>query len=808
MEPARALLVRSRLLERLAARWFDPVVAVVAPAGYGKTTLLSQAVAANALSPVGFDRWLTCTAELAVASSLGQRLCEVVDASVPGDGDVPTAVRDAVWRRSPQAFALILDDVHEIPADSEAARLLAAVVAALPANGHVVLAGRHLPPLDVGRAPLVTTDLVFTPEELAEFAALRGVPASTVAPCEGWPALAELYAGGGPAPGDYVDRVVLRRWPPERLEQLALLAGLGRFDDEIARAVLGPGVEVADVVESVPLVTRPAEGQWAVHPLWRDWLAGIVPHAGVADVRRRAGRVLLGRGHADQAVRLFADAGAWDDVTDAVATALRSSQLVEKDLLADWYGRLPGEARATPGGRLLAAALAGEDEPAAAIERFDDCAAAFRAAGHGPGEVACLAQIARLAWWLERPERMLGVGERVFELEAAGCAEATPLASLWRSFFAHFGGDDAEALAELDRADAGIQDGLADWLRSVMLLRQGRFAEAQLDAERAARGLGGAHALFADRTRAQALWLQGRGAEATEALAHLVERLARSGHGTHLALVTADASTAHAMQGHAEQAGRYLAAARSLARTIPPSPMLDTDLAIAEAATAVASGDEAGAAASLASYVERRPVAQGLASLAQTPHLACSTCWSRPPGRRGTGSTCRRSSAPGASSPAPSPRSATPAGCRTTRRRWATSTWCRPTCPPGGSASSAWPRSPPGARTAGPCSSGRGRARTRSSPRSASGPSHRPGRRPGPRCAGSPARPPRRSSSASSAPSSCGRAASRSGPPSGGGPGCGRCWPTWPCTGPSAATGCATTCGHGSTPTPSPATCG
>jgi ATP/maltotriose-dependent transcriptional regulator MalT len=188
----RTMLVRQRLLERLRARWYVPVTVVSAPAGYGKTTLLSQAMTANALAPLGVDCWLACESDEATASSLGQGLAEAVGAAPPtlasaGAGpEAPSrtalagAVSEAMWQRSPRQVALVVDDVHEIPAGSEAAALLASIVGTLPANGHIVLAGRGPPPLALARldvegrvARLDEADLAFTDAEVTAFAALR-----------------------------------------------------------------------------------------------------------------------------------------------------------------------------------------------------------------------------------------------------------------------------------------------------------------------------------------------------------------------------------------------------------------------------------------------------------------------------------------------------------------------------------------------------------------------------------------------------------------------------------------------------------
>jgi ATP/maltotriose-dependent transcriptional regulator MalT len=106
------MLVRPRLLERLGARWYVPVVVVSAPAGYAKTTLLSQAVAANAVAPLGVDCWLACGPDDAAASSLGEGLARAVGAAAStalsgptapdaeSGTDLAVAVSEAMWQRT------------------------------------------------------------------------------------------------------------------------------------------------------------------------------------------------------------------------------------------------------------------------------------------------------------------------------------------------------------------------------------------------------------------------------------------------------------------------------------------------------------------------------------------------------------------------------------------------------------------------------------------------------------------------------------------------------------------------------------
>jgi LuxR family maltose regulon positive regulatory protein len=62
--------LRQRLLTTLLGRFERRLMTIVAPAGFGKTTLLAQAVGENALLPRGIDVWLSCEPADADGSSL------------------------------------------------------------------------------------------------------------------------------------------------------------------------------------------------------------------------------------------------------------------------------------------------------------------------------------------------------------------------------------------------------------------------------------------------------------------------------------------------------------------------------------------------------------------------------------------------------------------------------------------------------------------------------------------------------------------------------------------------------------------
>ena len=443
----RPTLLRRRLLERLRARWIDSVVVVSAPAGFGKTTVLAQALAENARVPAGIDRWLACGPDDAMASALTAGLCEAIgvpDARLDaaGVGRAAVAVIEAMWRRSPQHVAVILDDVQHVPADSSAAELLAAIVASLPANGHLVMACRGPPPIPLARLEVAggatwidERDLLFTREELVEFARQRGVPPRSVVASEGWPALAELAASARSAAAtDYVTQEILGALPPTARRDLALLAHLGPFDDAQARAALGRDVDISALVSLVPLVSEVPGGERAMHALWRSYLANETSPGEIAAARRRAAAVLLEQGRVSAGVRLLIDAAAWDDVLAAIVEALGAAHPpVAGDVLAEWLTRLPDDVRDEPAAQLLAAIVSMEGDPQGAWPRLEETARRFRVAGHATGELACLVQLGQLAWWSEESDRLAALVAGVFELEASGCREAIPLASLGRA---------------------------------------------------------------------------------------------------------------------------------------------------------------------------------------------------------------------------------------------------------------------------------------------------------------------------------------------------------------------------------------
>jgi DNA-binding SARP family transcriptional activator len=635
--PRRSSIGRPRLLERLRGRFRFPITVVVAPAGLGKTTLLAQAVADNELRPGGVDCWLTCTAADSMASSLLSGLCRAVGAEPPQRADKAAAaagvatVADAMWHRAPEEIVLVLDDVHEIGADSGGAEVLTALAAALPGNGHLVLSGRPpLSPMGLARRHvagdvlrLAEDDLLFTDDELADLASTRHVAVEQLAASHGWPALAELAASAEPGvQGAYLWEEVLARIEPARRRDLALLAHVGTFDDGLASAVLGRDVDTAGLTADVPLVASTPNGTRQIHGLWRPHLAKEVDEGEVAEARRRAGRALARAGELPRAVGLLADAGAWDDLTGVVADVLTAPDPpIPGDVVAGWLGRLPSEMTEGPLARLLTAVAEVQDDPVAATRDLQEAAEAFRAEDNPTGELACMTQLAQIAWWTERPDRLARLAARLFEMETLGDARVVPLACLGRGLIAGQLADPARVLDELDRIPAGsfapTSQSFVDWLRSTAWSHLGRPVEALEAATRACERSNPLYAAVVESARLQALWFLGGIDHIVDVLPSLVERTGATGLRDFTSLMAATACLAHATVGRPAEAAPYLELARRSAATLD-APLVDVNLVTAEAALAIASGDEPHAARTLRGYIERSPaLGTGMAALPQ-----------------------------------------------------------------------------------------------------------------------------------------------------------------------------------------------
>src|SRR5512142_1917160 len=144
-------LPRLRLVRLLEGRWDRAVTLLVAGPGFGKTTVLAQAVRAHQAAPRGIDVWVSCEAAYEDPVCFATALLDAMSA----DGRArelgrrvapePREVVGALIRRAPLEVCLLLDDVHEIPPGSPGAAFLREIARTLPATAHLVLSGREAP---------------------------------------------------------------------------------------------------------------------------------------------------------------------------------------------------------------------------------------------------------------------------------------------------------------------------------------------------------------------------------------------------------------------------------------------------------------------------------------------------------------------------------------------------------------------------------------------------------------------------------------------------------------------------------------
>jgi DNA-binding SARP family transcriptional activator len=616
-EPRSGSLTRPRLLGALVGRWEHRVTSVVGGAGMGKTTLLAQAVAENRLAPRGEDVWIGLEPGDADGVPLARDVMAAVSTEdgdrarggAPGVADEPpdpAAVADAVWRRAPTELCLIVDDVHLLPPASPGVTWLIALVGALPANGHVLLASRWSPAVPLARLAtqgavlrLTEDDLRFTDDELAGFAARRGIDAGRLEDTGGWPAMAELAASvGHDLAGDYLWEDVLEPLGPERRRVLAVVTDLGGADDGLAGAALGTPVDLARALGGVPLVAHGADGWLVPHALWQAAPALALADDDRVSVRRRAIDHLVAGHRYDAAVNLARDAGLTDVVPEILRAACISADRPPGRQLDRWLAGLPDEVRDTPGVALAAGVRAAMLEPAEATEPLRTAISRCREAGDPDGEVSALALLGEVAWWRGEGGLLAEVLPRLVALGAEGHPLARAVAGLGQAVVADIVGGDDDVLSGLDAIEPGVFDdtweAMAAWLRATTLAGGGRAEEAIAVIEGMPPIADPALLLATEGAHLQARWALGHVDEVVAGVPPLMERFEAAGVLQFELVSMAEAAFVLAWVGDVEAARDLVARVRRKEG--------DADfgqaarLALAEAAMAVTGGDDAAAA--------------------------------------------------------------------------------------------------------------------------------------------------------------------------------------------------------------------
>jgi LuxR family transcriptional regulator, maltose regulon positive regulatory protein len=378
---------RSSLIERLAGGDPRPIVSVVAPAGYGKTTLLSQwaerhgqAVAWVSVEEPDNDPKVLLT-YVAEALDAVERIDErVFDALASPGSSVPGSVvprLGSAFMSMSSPVVLVLDDVHVLR-NSECRAALSVLADHVPSGSRLLLAGRAEPPLRIARLraqgkilEIGPGDLSLSCEEASALLRNAGVAvggddaAELHRRTEGWPTglyLAALYLReGGPFASaavsfggddrfvsDYMESEFLARISRRQRVFLTQTAVLERMCGPLCDAVMelsGSAATLADLARSnMLLVPLDRRGQWyRYHHLFRGMLLtelqrlepGLIPV-----LRRRAADWYLHNGLPEEALEYSMAAGDVDTAVRLVEqlwlTAYRQARLTTVERWFRW----------------------------------------------------------------------------------------------------------------------------------------------------------------------------------------------------------------------------------------------------------------------------------------------------------------------------------------------------------------------------------------------------------------------------------------------------------------------------------------
>jgi LuxR family maltose regulon positive regulatory protein len=363
---------RLRLVRLLEGRWDRPVTLLIAGPGFGKTTVLAQAVRAHQVAPRGIDVWVSCEAAYEDPLCFARALLDAmsVEGRARGPGRLaapgPREVVEALIRRAPLEVCLLLDDVHEIPPGSPGAALLSEVTRTLPATAHLVLSGREAPDVPLARREAAGEviriggeNLAFTDVEVRALARRLGQDARVAEPLHGWPAMVRLsLAAGAAAPWQYAREEVLCRVSDSQRQALAALAALGTGTASEVAEVTGGPVTLDDLARQIPLVGVLGDGRYRAHDLWADALPRTMTVQDGHALWERAATVLAARGDLARAGRLACQAGDWRLLGDlAVDLVHKTLSALPRTIAESWLRAVPPLIADDPAFMLLRAAV-------------------------------------------------------------------------------------------------------------------------------------------------------------------------------------------------------------------------------------------------------------------------------------------------------------------------------------------------------------------------------------------------------------------------------------------------------------------
>jgi DNA-binding SARP family transcriptional activator len=438
---AQGLLRRPRLFAMLDAQRKGRCLWLAAPAGAGKTSLISGWVAALALGcvwyqadpgdadPATFFHYLRLGAP-------GRRkdgeLPHLTPEYLPGLDVFTRRFFEAFFARFDKPFALVLDNVQDVPAAAPFHPIVGGALHVLPPDGLLVCISREAPApalarwqADAGFRSLGWDELRFTDEEARELARQAGeVDGERVAALNGrvrgWAAGLRLLLRAGGNDGqphfppqeapqalfDYIASEVFDRTPDAFQDFMLRTAVLTRIDPGVARELSGhpQAAQTLDWLHRRRLFTelRPQPGSKAAyeyHPLMREFLLDRAQKRFGAEqfqaLQARAGSLVESAGEIDAAAALWIGAQDWPALTRLIcrhAPALLAEGRIAT--VEEWILAVPDSVRATAPWLLYwLGSCQGFRDPVLARTNLESAYGRFKAAGETTAMYLALAGI-------------------------------------------------------------------------------------------------------------------------------------------------------------------------------------------------------------------------------------------------------------------------------------------------------------------------------------------------------------------------------------------------------------------------------
>ena len=387
------IVLRPRLTEQLNAGLRRKLTLISAPAGFGKTTLISEWIAGNQ-RPVAWlslaeeesdlPRFLTylIAALQTIAAEIGVSVLPVLQPAhpLPIDAILTALVNDI--SAIPDDFVLVLDDYHLVD-NPQVDQAITFLLEHSPAQMHLAMTTREDPNLPLARlrvrdqlTELRAAELRFTPSEAAEFLGKvmgLALSADEVAVLdsrtEGWIAglqLAALSMKGNRDVGafirafagdhryivDYLVEEVLRRQPEAIRSFLLQTSILDRLNGSLCDAITGQadgkGRLAALQRGNFFLVSLDDRRHWyRYHPLFADVLRAHLmaeqpDHLPI--LHRRASEWYEENGSAPDAIQHALAARDFERAAVLIERALPSTrQTRQETMMLSWFQALPTE---------------------------------------------------------------------------------------------------------------------------------------------------------------------------------------------------------------------------------------------------------------------------------------------------------------------------------------------------------------------------------------------------------------------------------------------------------------------------------